>query len=273
MVGPELEQVVADRDRDEAVLEQADRERRRNQLDPGVERPLLERGGGELALAVGEETAPDVVSLVDDGHRLAVGCGGDRSLEPCLAAAEDEDTDVSVLDLDRLRARALGIEHPEPGGPAQELLVERPQLARTDEGLVVEARRRERAAELVRHLHEIERADVVLALDDRAPADRRGADADVRDPVDGHLAVRAMTRAALQPARTVVLERAREHPLARREERRPDGVALVALDLLVVERERHRLRPVDPLTRSRVEPHDVALLGASGAHVFATSLV
>src|SRR5205085_4342746 len=115
---------------------------------------------------------------------------------------------VAVLDLDRVGTRPLRIEHTEPGCPAQELLVERPQPAGTDEGLVVEAGRRERAAELVGDLHEValERPHVVLPLDARALPDRRDAHPDVRGSVDRHLAVRTMAGAALQAAGAVVLE-------------------------------------------------------------------
>ena len=171
----------------------------------------------------------------------------------------------------RSRARAVLVELPEPGRVAQELLVERPEPPRPDEGLVVEARRRERPAELVGRAHQVavERAEEVLARDDGARADRLGADAHVRDPVHGHLTVRAVARAALQAARPVVLEAAREDAPAGGEERRAERVALEALDRLAVEGERHRLRAVDPLVRLRP---GAAHAGGSGSQVFRTSL-
>jgi hypothetical protein len=102
----------------------------------------------------------------------------------------------------------LRIELAETGGAPEELLVQGPRGTWADERAVVEADRRERAADLVgeRHEVEVERPADVLALDDGTIADRLGADADVRDAVDRHLAVRTVARAAQQSPRPVVLE-------------------------------------------------------------------
>ncbi len=186
---------------------------------------------------------------------------GLRRLERCrttgLAAADDEHARAPVLRVVAAGVARVRVELPEPGRAAQELLVQRPGGARADERAVVEADGRERPAELVRHGHEveIERPADVLPLDDRALADRLGADAHVRHAVDGHLAVRAVARAAEEAARPVVLEGAREDALARGERRRRDRVALEAGDLPAGEGERDRLRAVDRLADSRVEPH------------------
>ena len=157
----------------------------------------------------------------------------------------------------------MRVELPEAGCAAQELLVQRPGLARPDEGAVVEADGRERTADLVRERHEVEveRPAHVLPLDDRTLADRLGADADVRNAVDGHLTVRAVAGAAEKSAWTVVLEGAREDTLACREGGGRDRVAFEAGDLPPGEGERHRLRAVDPLALPRLEPHDAGLLG------------
>ena len=139
------------------------------------------------------------------------------------------------------RARRLGRACPSPAAPRSTFSYSGHSLPRPDEGLVVEARRRERPAELVGHLHQValERADEVLARDDRALA--RPASTQTRTfgiAVDRHLAVRAVARAAEEPARPVVLEAAREDRCARRVERRADRVAGERLDALSVEEER-----------------------------------
>ena len=249
-MGAVLDQEVAVGDRHHALLEQADRDRRREQLDARVDRVPAQLGGGADAVAVGEERAAHVVALVDHDDRLAGLRRGDRCLEPGLAAADHGDIDVAVLNVDALLARAVRVERAEACCAPQELLVERPELAGADERLVVEAGRREGAGELVGGLHQVvlERADVVLALDGGALAQRRRADAHARNPVDRHLAVRAMTRAADEPARPVVLEAPREDPLARGVQRRADRVSGKALPRLAVERKADRRVPINPLT-------------------------
>ena len=160
------------------------------------------------------------------------------------AATDDEHARPAMLGVVAAGVPRVRIELPETGSATQELLVQRPGGARADERAVVEADRRERAADLVRQRHEVEveRPADVLSLDDGALADRLGADADVRHAVDRHLAVRAVARAAEEPARAVVLERAREDALAGGEGSRRDRVALEARDLPARERERDRLQ-------------------------------
>ena len=85
----------------------------------------------------------------------------------------------------------------EAGGAAQHPLVERPEPARADEGLVVEAGRREAAAEAVgrRHHVEVERGPGVLVLDAACP--RRSGSPQARTPgraVDVDQRVRALRR-------------------------------------------------------------------------------
>jgi hypothetical protein len=155
---------------------------------------------------------------------------------------------------------ALGLrpaQLPEPGGVSEGLLVERPETARSDEGLVIEARRGERPADKVRRAHrvEVERRRRVHVLDPHPLADRLRAGADTRRAVDRDEAVRALAGAAEETAAAVVLERAREGALPARVERRPDRVALEAGHLTAVERERDLGVTVDALT---------ALLGKAG---------
>ena len=225
--------------RNETPLPDPEGARRREHLD------AVERQRGEPRVLVDE----------DDSRP------GLRRLQRCrttgFASADDEHARSAVLRVVAASVTRMRIELPEPGRAAQELLVERPGGAWADERAVVEADRRERAAELVRHGHEveIERPADVLPLDDGALADRLGADADVRHAVDGHLAVRTVARAAEEAARPVVLEGAREDALARGERGRSDRVALEAGDLPAREGERDRLRAVDRLADSRIEPH------------------
>ena len=150
-----------------------------------------------------------------------------------------------MLDVEAICRGAGRIDRSEPGGAPQELLVQRPQPLRPDEHLVVEARRRERPADLVRDRHPvpIERADDVLALDDDALAERLGADADVGIAVHRHLAVRAVPGAAEQPSGPVVLEAAGEDAPPGRVQGRRDRVA--AISRRAVDRE--ALAPVDTL--------------------------
>ena len=145
----DLDERVAVRDRHEAVLEEPDRDRGREELDAGVERSLPELGRARAARPVGEERAADGRALVHEDHAVAARRGRRRRLEPRLTAADHEDVGVLVDDLDALAARPVGVELAEAGGAAEDLLVERPELPRPDERLVVEAGRGERAAELV----------------------------------------------------------------------------------------------------------------------------
>src|SRR5829696_1583142 len=104
---------------------------------------------------------------------------------------------------------------PETGGVTKDLLVERPQAARPDEGLVVEAGRRERPADEVGRAHhvEVERRRRVHVLDLHPLAHRLGAGAHTGGAVDGDQAVRALAGAAEEPTAAVVLEGAREGAL------------------------------------------------------------
>ena len=199
-------------DRNEAALPDPERAGGREHLHPG-----------ELEIAV-----PGV--LVDEDDAGAAPRGFERRRPTRCAAADDEHARAPMLRVVAPSVAGVRVELPEPRCAAQELLVQRPRGARPDERPVVEADRSERPAELVGHRHEVEveRPADVLALHDGALADRLGADADVRHAVDGHLAVRAVTRAAEEPAWPVVLERAREDALAGPERGGGDRVAFEA---------------------------------------------
>ena len=89
--------------------------------------------------------------LVDE-HDSGPGLRGlERGGATGLAAADDEHPRPAVLRVVAARVPRVRIELAEPGRAPQELLVQRPRGARADERAVVEADRRERAADLVRH--------------------------------------------------------------------------------------------------------------------------
>ena len=97
-----LDQKVAVRNRHHALLEEADRDRRREQLDARSHGVQAELGGRPDSVAVGEQRAADVVPLVDHDDRLAAPGCSDRRLEPGVAAADHRDVDVAVFHVDAL---------------------------------------------------------------------------------------------------------------------------------------------------------------------------
>ena len=182
--------------------------------------------------------------LVDEHDPRARRRGGQRGRAPRAPAADDEHARPPVLDVVAPRVPRVLADLPEPGEVPQHLLVLRPQEPRADHRPVVEADRRERPTDLVRDREQVavQRAPDVLRLDDRAVADRLDADAHVRYAVDGHQAVRAVSRAAEEAARPVVLERAREDPLPAGVQRGAEGVAGMPAVRQPVEGEDRRAR-------------------------------
>ena len=209
------------------------------------------RRGDDLHAA--EVVALELPALVHEHDAGPVDRGGERRLATRLAAADHEHAGAPVLGVGAVLAAAVLVHLAEAGGVAQELLDERPEGARPVPDAVVEADRRERAADLVRHRHqvEVERAANVLRDDDRALADGHGARAHVGDTVHGHHAVRAVARAAEQAARPVVLEAAREDPLPRGVERRAERVTRESADALSLKEEGDFVAAVDPLAGRR----------------------
>ena len=140
------------------------------------------------------------------------------------------------------------VELPRPAAAPQELLVQRPEPPRPDERPVVEADRRERPPDLVGDGHEVEveRPRTFCAWTTRPRGSARciRARSAHRRRSSGSS---GSARAAEEPARAVVLERAREHALACRERRRAERVALEPGDLPARECERDRPGAVDPL--------------------------
>ena len=162
----DLEQQVAVGDGDETLLEEPDRGRGRQDLDAGAAGSIGQLPRANEAVALHQQGAAGLGPFLDDHHRVSAAGRVDRRLETCLPPADHEGVDVAMLHLDALLPCTVRVELPEPGGVPQHFLVQRPQLARADEGLVVEARRGERAAELVRHGHQV----VVVASRRRSAA-------------------------------------------------------------------------------------------------------
>ena len=172
----DLVQRVALPDRDEAV-EEAERGGAGEDLDAGDAGLLGERAGALVAALVraARRRARCPRRRARRPRRLR---GARRGREAGDAAADDEHVAVAAAVLRAPLAVVLLLaQDAETGGVAEDLLVDRPQLPRADEGLVVEAGRRERAGEVGRAHHvEAERRPRVLVRDDharRAPARRR----------------------------------------------------------------------------------------------------
>src|SRR4029079_1805567 len=174
-----------------------------------------------------------------------------------LAAADHQHVDVAVHLVEALDAAMVGVELAETGCVAQDLLVERPGPARVDEGLVVEADlHAEAGREPAHQVQEVapQRGPRIQVLHVHALLDRCHAGAHGRLAVHLDQAVRALAGAAHQATRAVVLEGAREHARAGREEGRGDGVARIAGDGAALPLEGHLLRAVDQLALSLRQP-------------------
>ena len=129
----------------EVSLVEADGSAGAQKLDAGAARALGEGAGRLEAVLDEEQRAARLGALVDEGDPLSLLGGLDRLPKAVAAAADDEHVDVAALGVEAPLALAVRVELAEASGVAQQLLVERPQSAGSDEGLVVEARRRERA--------------------------------------------------------------------------------------------------------------------------------
>ena len=201
--GADLVERVALPDRHEAI-EGAERGRAREDLDARLARPL-----GQLAriahAALGEQPAARLRPLVGERHVSAEFGRGGGGVQAGRASSDHEDVGVPAPVLRAPLALGLRLAQlPEPRRVAQHLLVERPEAPRPDEGLVVEAGRRERAADKVGGAHhvEVERRRRVHVLDLHPLAHGLGAGADTGSVIDLYQAVRALAGAALSSAST-----------------------------------------------------------------------
>lgn len=193
-----------------------------------------------LAAAFGELRAARLEVLVAEHHIGAQLRGAQRSAQAGDATADHEHVTVAATVFSAPFALLLTLWQPaQPGGVAQRLLIDRPQPARADERLVVEADGHEGAGKLAGRAHQVkvERGPRVLVLDAHAREHRRRAGAHARGAVHLHQRVGALAAAAQLPARAVVLERPREHAAPRGQQRGCDRVALVGADGRAVEGE------------------------------------
>ena len=220
-------------------------------LDPGGAHALAELAR-PLRVGAGQQRPAELRPVVGE-HDVGAELGRpERRGHPREAAADHEHVGVPAPVVRPPATLGLAThEPPEPGRVAQDLLVQGPQPPRADEGLVVEARRRQPLAEDVGGPHdvEVERRRGVHVRDGDPLAHGLGAGADAGRPVDVDEAVRALAGAAEEPAGTVVLEAAREHLAPAGGERGPDRVALERFHRLAVEAEAHGPIAVDQLAR------------------------
>ena len=246
---------------------------------------LLREVAGAVVAALGEQRAARLDVVVDEHDIGTQLCGAQRGRQARCAPADHEHVAVTTPVLGSPLALVLALREPaEPGGVAQHLLVQRPQAARADERLVVEADRREGTAEAIGRPHHVEaqRRPGVLVLDAHAVQHRLAAAPDARGALDLEERVGALATAAQLAARAVVLEAARQHSSPRGHQCRGDRVAVEAANGVSVERERHRPCAVDPLGGLRLEPVHVvtapaaapaAASASAGSAVQSTSLV
>ncbi len=240
-------------DRHQPVVVDPDRGRRRQVLDPRFGGDQLRQPRG--CLEPGQPIDPFVAGYPLRPHSqvAAQGCpvigqhdpraaGGrlERRQATGRTATHDGHGRVQVAPpLLQVRAR-LDIDPAKPRDPAQDRLVQRPEAARADERLVVEADREE-ALEPVGQAEHVEpqRRQRVLVADGHAGRDRRHAGADVRLAVHLDQAVRAASGCAQDRARPVVLEAARQDIDVIGGQRRRDGVPADPGVTLAIEPERH----------------------------------
>ena len=232
-------------------VEVAERRGRRQHLDPGGAHAATELAG-RLGAIAGERRRRRARGRRRPGPRRPR--ARRRAARRSCPATPPPITSTSAwrrrYSVRHSRSRLAAAQPAEAGGVAQHLLVERPQPARPDEGLVVEAGRRQPAAEDVGGPHRRRSAATGRAFMCSTSIPSRTGSVQARTPgpaVDLDEAVRALAGAAEEAARAVVLEAAREHPLAGGVQGRADRVALERLDRLAVEAERDRPLAVDPL--------------------------
>jgi hypothetical protein len=179
------------------------------------------------------------LGLVEHEHpRRARARGRERGREAGDARADDEHVRVVVDPLQVARGVVV-VDDAEARDLPHERLDHRPRELRPDAGLVVEADR-QGPVHVVDHGEGVAvgRRPRVLALHRLALARRALARAHVDLPVDGHEAVRAVARHAVEAARAVVLEGARERAHAVAEEGGGDGVAPLDRDVAPLEVDR-----------------------------------
>ena len=198
-----------------------------------------------------QQRAAELGLLVDQDHARAAAAGGERRHQPGGTAADHEHVAVRVHVLVAIRI-GRGRRPAQAGGAADQPLVHAPPPAlRPHEGLVVEARREQRAEDVVQRPQvEADGWPAVLARGSEAVVqlDLGGADVGLgaRAAAQLHERVRLLGAGAEDAARAVILEAAPDQMDAVRQQRRSERVAGVALVAGAVEGEMQRLPPIDP---------------------------
>ena len=265
-------QEIALPDRDEAV-EPAERRGGREDLDAEIGEAAPQCGGLGVP-ALPEHPATEGLPLVREHHVRSLLGGRDRRVQARPASAHDQNVRVAGAVIGpRLALAGLRRQPAEARGPAQPPLIERPEPARSHEGLVVEARGSEARAEPVDGPHRVEgeARPRVHVPDLHSLAKRLGAGPHARRAVDLDQAVRALPGAAEQPARAVVLEGAREDPLAGAGQGGGDRVALEPAARVPVEAEADLPAAANQLTGALGQPapaHDALAPPDDPAAVF-----
>ena len=204
--------------------------------------------GDDLGFAV--QPAAEEPVLVGEDHVGSGAAGDQRRHQAGGTAADDQEVAEGVGFLVAVRVREAR-ERAEAGGAADEGLVELlPEGPGPHEGLVVEAGADERGEEVVGGEQvEAERGPAVLAGGREAVVQllhrRPDVRAALRPAAGGDERVRFLRPGGQRPARAVVLERPPHDPLARRQQRRGDGVAGETVEILAVEAEPDGPGPVD----------------------------
>ena len=226
--------------------------------DPVHRRPPVDR------LVAVQERAAELVALVGHEHAGARPRGGEGRGETRRPRPDDEHVDVAVDVIVAVGVRG-GRRAPETGGLSDEALVGLPAGGREHEGLVVEPRRHQRAAEAPDDAHRVAvgARPAVDGVRDEALEQHLLGGANVRHRSrrvvpELQYRVRLLDTGGDDAARARVLEAPPDDVDAVGEQRRGERVAAVPHQASPGEREEQRLAAIDPAARRQAVP----LLGA-----------
>ena len=223
-------------------------------LDRGAETGAVRRAIGEAGVA---ERAAELGVLVDQQH-VEAGVGRlERRRHPGRPAADHGDVGEAIL-LVVIAVLGQPVDRAEAGQLPDHRLPELPGALRLVEGAVIEADRQE-AAERAQQAAAViaETARIVLSHHLQARRDRCQIGQHVGRVRQLHQGVGVLAGHAERAARAVVLERAGQHPLVVRQQRRGDRVAGKALVASALEAELDRPVVIDP---------GAGAVGEAGAH-------
>ena len=275
LLRPDLEHPVAADQRHEVVGEPAVGGRAGHRLDPVLGRHGVHeaaalprgRGAGGVEAGVVQRAAEDRILVDEDDLGAGLG-GGERGAHSRRAAAGHEHV-AEQVGLVEVPVRGGRVDAPQPRPAADQRRPEPPGAAGLVERLVVEPDGQEppQPSDPGPAVAQ-EAAGVVLPADVETVGYRLDVRRDVRTAGELHQGVRIVARHGQRPARTPVLEGARQHPDVGGGERAGDRVAGEAVDRPPLEPERPRPRPVDQRSRrggQAVDPRHPRPPPSSGA--------